>query len=81
VVSGTSLCRKKTSLKLFFSTPIFLALVMQMLTSTSVLEVISSDKFWREHHQSTTTAPMYTQGQGSYLERKRAEVFMAKPTA
>ena len=59
----------------------FLALVMQMLTSTSTLEVISPDKFWTEHHHSTTTLPMCRQGQGCIRERKRAQVLMAKSTA
>ena len=61
-----------------FMTHIFLALSSQMLTSTSLLEVTSSDTFCKEnlpshkHHIS-----LYLWGQDCFLERKSAEGLQA----
>ena len=69
---------EKISLKFIFMTHIFLALSSQMLTSTSLLEVTSSDPFCKEnlpshkHHIS-----LYLWGQDCFLERKSAEALQA----
>lgn len=61
-----------------FMTHIFLALSSQMLRSTSLLEVTSSDTFCNEnlsrqnHHIS-----LYPWGQDFFLERKSAEALQA----
>ena len=68
---------EKNSLKFIFMTHIFLALSSQMLTSTSLLEVTSSDTFCNENFYPHNHISLYLWGQDCFLERKSAEALQA----